>query len=260
MSGGSLDGPRLKLERARVHLEDLDRRVLSFSDMQAQHVVIHRNPETRKIAWVIAQAEEPPEDLGPVVGDCLHNLRSALDHLAWQLVLANGKKPGGKTEFPVWNTPEDFAAKSKDQVRGMDPGVVAVIEESQPYYVSRKSIGTTHQLNRIDKHRHFHLVVTSVESSMLMGWPDDPQLYYGPVGKGGAILLCGRIPDPEVPMEYKPHFDVAFADGPTAGWPVQFVLRGCMDAVLAVVRGLAKRAGLPGSVDHLIWPDGPLGV
>ena len=36
-----------------------------------------------------------------VLGDCAHNLRSALDYLAHELVRANGGNPDEDTEFPV---------------------------------------------------------------------------------------------------------------------------------------------------------------
>ncbi len=46
-----------------------------------------------------------PFDALAAAGDIVHNLRSALDHLAFQLVLAGGHTPTTETAFPVWKIP-----------------------------------------------------------------------------------------------------------------------------------------------------------
>lgn len=51
----------------------------------------------------------PPLRLGVIVGDLVHNVRSALDHLVWQLVLANAQQPTRATQFPVCSKREQWA-------------------------------------------------------------------------------------------------------------------------------------------------------
>lgn len=53
-----------------------------------------------------AQIDPPPPALrlAVVAGDILHSLRSALEHLAWALVLENGGEPSDSkpaTQFPI---------------------------------------------------------------------------------------------------------------------------------------------------------------
>jgi hypothetical protein len=43
----------------------------------------------------------PPLPLSVLLGVFLHNLRSSLDHIAWQLVLDNGGTPVKKTSFQI---------------------------------------------------------------------------------------------------------------------------------------------------------------
>lgn len=53
--------------------------------------------------WVVrfCVLEAPPLKWGVLIGDVVHNLRSALDHLAWQLVLRNGGESSWRTQFPA---------------------------------------------------------------------------------------------------------------------------------------------------------------
>lgn len=68
--------------------------------------------------------------LGLLVGEVVHQLRSALDHLAYALVLAAGNTPTRSTAFPV------RTARPATRLR-VDGGVTAAaltaIEDFQPY-------------------------------------------------------------------------------------------------------------------------------
>jgi len=50
----------------------------------------------------------PPEDLALIAGDAIHNLRSALDHIAWELVAAGSSEPNHRTQFPVGKTQASY--------------------------------------------------------------------------------------------------------------------------------------------------------
>ncbi len=251
---GSLDGPRLKLERANKHLHELGEALTTFGELQADRVRIQRYSKERRIEWFIEDPEEPPETLGPIVGDALYDMRSALDHLAYQLVLASGKKPSRESMFPVCGTAHQFACDSVTKLRGASIAVIAAVEKAQPYHPFNRFLGMLNRLANVDKHQHFHLLLNSMESSMLMGWPDDPGFYAGPIGKGRTVLIWGTIPKPEVRMDCQPIFDVTFADGPAADWRVELILRACFDHCLSITRSLGQIAGLEGSIDRLIWP------
>ncbi len=56
------------------------------------------------------------------LGEILYNLRSALDHLVWQLVLANGKTPGRDNSFPIIKNEDDWQTQ-KTGKRWMLKGV-----------------------------------------------------------------------------------------------------------------------------------------
>jgi hypothetical protein len=76
-----------------VHLEFLNERVKSFTkDLDSYEVETKDDWQTAKV-FVHGEPVPAVEEWGPIIGDVVHNLRSALDHLVWQLTIANGHTP-----------------------------------------------------------------------------------------------------------------------------------------------------------------------
>jgi hypothetical protein len=84
-----------KVGRANVHLSCLDKRINSFINKGKLYEFDPLDDlETGQIVIYGEGIREPPvEEWGVIIGDVVHNLRSALDHLVWQLTLANGNIP-----------------------------------------------------------------------------------------------------------------------------------------------------------------------
>jgi hypothetical protein len=67
----------------------------------------HSIPERGGASGIACRADlkpDPPLEMAVLRGDLVHNLRSALDHLANTLVVANGgvpKEGQGGTQFPI---------------------------------------------------------------------------------------------------------------------------------------------------------------
>src|SRR5215212_2123864 len=82
----------LKLERANEHFEEIGTLATAFLKLKTQRLAIEHDPDTADeyIARIFIEAYPPPR-LSLVVGDCLYNFRSALDHLAWEAVERNGE-------------------------------------------------------------------------------------------------------------------------------------------------------------------------
>lgn len=108
----------------------------------------------------------------------MHNLRSALDHLAWQLVESAGGTPSRSTSFPILSSNADFQqqvrAPRKDK-RGRERGpllgisldhpVLNVIERHQPFNHSPEHsadgapwdlLTFLHGMWNVDKHQSLH--------------------------------------------------------------------------------------------------------
>ena len=74
-----------------MHLDILQKQVKSLVvEGELYGVSNDRDTQTGEI---VILGEPPVHEWGAMVGDVVDNLRSALDHLVWQLTLANGHTP-----------------------------------------------------------------------------------------------------------------------------------------------------------------------
>lgn len=89
-----------KLDRADKHLGELRELLLAYMsqpDVVTGNLANGPTPQSFRI-------QGAGHEIQAVIGDIAQNLRSALDHVVWQLVLANGGTPkpgGGGTQFPI---------------------------------------------------------------------------------------------------------------------------------------------------------------
>ena len=98
--------------------------------------------------------------IGPVIGDCLFNLRSALDHLALSLALAYTPvltdKQRRDSTFPILRKPLSDKDES-EKIGGIHPGAQASIRAFQPYQrpqdLKSHPLWWLNELNRVDKHQ-----------------------------------------------------------------------------------------------------------
>src|SRR5215207_2015647 len=91
----ALEGCCAKIQRADMHLDFLYQRVESFVDDGGPYK-LHTQPDSKTGEITVygqVLGEPPIDEWGAIIGDVVHNLRSALDHLVWQLTIAEGHKP-----------------------------------------------------------------------------------------------------------------------------------------------------------------------
>ncbi len=157
-----------KVERARKHLHELDGLITAFFDSRPYKIAARPHPvaEIRHTTLYVESIQPIPLAVPIVIGDILHNLRSSLDHLAWQLVLVNGGTPDRQTYFPITDPaktikPQAVAALGK----GMSAGAQDLIRNIQPAASGDHTLWQLHQLDNIDKHR---LVISSMLGTA--GW------------------------------------------------------------------------------------------
>ncbi len=145
-------GARLKIERGKQHINDLQMQAQSFADANPHTFFVETDPNTGINALRIAPAQPLPEELLPVLGDALHNLRSALDHAWCKMVF----KPTPYTKFPVYKTLQALEAavngglkeNSSEEVRDV------VVDLLQPYLGGTgEMLYHLHELDIEDKHR-----------------------------------------------------------------------------------------------------------
>jgi hypothetical protein len=164
----SLRGPRLKLDRAKKHLNDLEEGVNRFFETDPYELFVEDNLEAGQRQHKIRRVDPVPDALGLIAGDVIHNLRSALDHLVWQLVIANGKKPDDmRTEFPVWSKEAGFKKGKPGRAKGISKEALNVLYGLKPYQGGNDALWLLHQLDIVDKHRLL-LAVASVAKGVVI--------------------------------------------------------------------------------------------
>jgi hypothetical protein len=98
---------QLKLDRARSHAEEFERRWADFVSANVYTYKIDTQPPYAvHFLWIYdpgsAETQRAVTELSLIYGDFLGNIRSSLDYLAWQLVLVTGKTPDqSKQDFHV---------------------------------------------------------------------------------------------------------------------------------------------------------------
>lgn len=84
-----------------------------------------------------------------MIGDILFNLRSALDQLAWQLVLRADAQPTRRTEFPIFNDPDIWKRDFPRKMAGMNDLRKERIKALQPCFIDhtkrKKAIWGLHE-------------------------------------------------------------------------------------------------------------------
>jgi hypothetical protein len=167
-----------------MHLDFFNKRVQAFAADNSSHRI--ETKDDWQTGEVIIYAETltkvPVDEWGAIIGDVVHNLRSALDHLVWQLTLANGNTPPPnpvprdscwrKIGFPIWLKPYPAdhrgnlipwasARKEPKSLWGVRPSLRADFEALQPFKhgqnAAKEPLAILDELWNIDKHRHLHL-------------------------------------------------------------------------------------------------------
>jgi hypothetical protein len=101
-----LVGIRAKIERAKEHIRDLNAEWQAFRATDSYGIRVDLDPQTGERVYRFEIRQQISIDIATIIGDAVHNLRSALDHLACQLVEANGRTATNRTAYPIRDTPQ----------------------------------------------------------------------------------------------------------------------------------------------------------
>jgi hypothetical protein len=154
----------LKVERAKHHIRQLDIAIRRFDKSEPYTLSIQHKPNIGHVALYVASLEPVPEYIALIIGDAVHNFRSALDHLAWQLVEAGGGVPDKDTYFPICQNAQQYAsAVGKGEIKKIPVGTKEALSAVQPYICGNDTLWHIHELDRIDKHRLLITTTTAIK-------------------------------------------------------------------------------------------------
>ncbi|HEX5040054.1 MAG TPA: hypothetical protein VFW95_07975 [Candidatus Limnocylindria bacterium] len=159
---GSLDSALAKVARAEEHLGRLQEEIGRWREKCGDRMARDNNDERTEFRWY-TQWDVDPDGVrwALLLGDGIHNLRSALDHAVYA---CSGPRPPARCEFPIFLDRTKFFRPVSDEsgglykIRGIkDPVIRALIEGAQPWQNPRRPkyhwFWIVHELDIQDKHR-----------------------------------------------------------------------------------------------------------
>jgi hypothetical protein len=159
---------QVKLRRAIEHIEDFERNCREWLQDHPMRTRLDRIDDQTDEVFV--EFLKPiPERLDAIYGDCVHNFRSVLDHIAVALAVGNGAAPDDTTvEFPISETYKAFFGcepheahkglprwTGKYKIRHLSADAQSFIEDLQPFRRTESSwvLSELQYLDNRDKHR-----------------------------------------------------------------------------------------------------------
>ena len=228
-----------KLRRAELHLRDLHTEVGRYIEGNHAETVRSFDPATKVFEARVQVTRRPNYVAWSVLlGDFLHNLRSALDHLVWQLVLVSGERtPDRRNQFPIALQEEHYlGVDGREGMRErMLTGVAqehrVVIDRVQPYRLGEEaathSLAHLQRLNNTDKHRIMALALFTTqppdsEDFVFDGLPGEEEVeieVYDGALTSPTVLAAVRVRgvDSEPKMNLKGEFRIEFGFGDDEG-------------------------------------------
>ena len=188
----AVDQIRLKLKRADRHIQELEAALLAFRRNNPYKVDTKEDEQTRSLVYYITQAEEIPAAISLVAGDTLQNLRTALDHLAWQLTPASSRN--SQTAFPISDDATKYSLEKGRKIKGIPKAAIDAIDATKPYKGGNDRLWQLHKLNNIDKHRLLVTVGASFRSVNVA-----PHVI-GMMLKAGVAMHLGLKPEAALQM------------------------------------------------------------
>lgn len=226
----------IKLDRAGKHFKAFRNAIAVGGQGTSDLFIRQRDDQTGE--WVVTLGEIP-EQLPAIVGDALQNLRSTLDHLVYDLVIAHAQgRPVSDSilemcGFPVYGPRPMSVDAQRNFIGAIDPRARRVIEDLQPSLLGPQYdthwLWRLHHLARVDRHRIVH---AGIHSGTGMGISGDNLHIIRASARSSTVpgtevarYLVEPI-EPNRPMKVDFSFTakVAFGDGLMEGAGVQETL------------------------------------
>jgi hypothetical protein len=216
-----LDGVNLKIARANKHLDCLNRKIVQWLDAQNYRVTEYDNTQTGEARRSLVDPPDTPDGWSLFIGEYAYHMRSALDHLAWQLALLNVRGaakarakgecwPPEGTEFPIYAHFRKPSQKKRyqEKLRRFSPPHRTIVDQEQPFQrgnaASADALWLLHKLRNTDAHRMLNTSVVRHpprEGQAQVSEPLDQETQ-----PASGIVLSGSL---EATTEYTPQNDFA---------------------------------------------------
>ncbi|MEP0316926.1 MAG: hypothetical protein ABJL57_16145 [Hyphomonas sp.] len=207
----------LKIGRAKAHVRELEVLFETFARENKPRLVVDKHEGMHRFR---AAAEKIPDDFGLILGDAIHNLRSALDHLMWEFL-------GSTIDNGTQNKHTKLIAHpTKTAYDGFCCGILTPRADTKAFFKSLEifpggngdAIYTLHDLDIADKHKVLTPVVgvaqiTRFEASLTTGGTITVGGGGGRVDNDGyAEFLQIGMPIDKIEVHGEPTFEAVFGE------------------------------------------------
>lgn len=136
-----------------------------LAPLSVETVDDHDDPEKVRLVLRVTQ-EFPAVEVAMDVGDAVHNMRSALDHAAHELVEIGGGTVARETGYPIPQkasaTVADYQRLVHRRLKGSSPAVIETASSLEPIPGGHDEVlWALHHLDILDKHRFLIVVGTA---------------------------------------------------------------------------------------------------
>lgn len=262
--------PYSKLARAIDHAARLQSEVRLWIAEQPIGTRAELSDDRRLWTLKVVVNERPPiQRWSTIIGDCIHNLRSALDSAVWEFACYSGSAPARphQIQFPIVDKPNDWIRTAERQLAGVPSEVVERIRVMQPFMHpeddrARHAAVMLQFISNTDKHRTsikcgFGAESLNADFGVDFGdpaiadrnTPPDLQIHDF-VLEDGSVLVEYRAKDPI--LRTIGGFGVALklvVDTPTGPMDLEQSMNSLVqyvETVLAVMHGGVQRVETPG--------------
>ena len=202
---------KLKITRAKEHFATLQAEIPEWARTSPISITKEKDNEGRHHTVFVEIVKVPPlKRWSLIAGDCVHNLRSALDSLVYGIAIhETGQNPPPDEralQFPIASSPQKFSDQIS-RIKSLNKGVQSEIERVQPYNSPQREIPPVLELlgilDNADKHRILNVAAVPHSASVEMTYSPDRQttdvtIHRTAVEGKTEILSFATDPDPDL--------------------------------------------------------------
>jgi hypothetical protein len=222
----TLDGIEIKMVRAQDRANELHDAFRRAFPRGTCKTTVKVHDEGRRHVYRADHPPEPDPRWGAIAGDSIHNMRTALDYLACELVRLCDGEPNTATAFPILSRPPRRRCTRRRLLPDISGGVSDEIRERlrtvQPYERRHALYTLAHlrDLDNIDKHRTIVTVSLASAGHVSSRMMSHPERESGTILTGrplehdqviGIVTYDPPQPQPDPSLEFMAH--IAFGVG-----------------------------------------------
>jgi hypothetical protein len=166
-----LSSAKAKIARAKVHAEAA-RIILQKLVGPGFYETVPDVDRKRRLILKVVKLQSFPDEFALAVGDAMHNLRSALDHVVYACAAQPlTSKEERSIQFPLTSSRKAFLQRRNDCLPKVPTTARRLVDRFQPHHRKKwpenRLLGQLQAVDNWDKHRRLSITATHVKRSEL---------------------------------------------------------------------------------------------